>query len=417
MVRKILKTAWIARRALLQHKLRSFLSVLGVVCGVMAVLSMICIGEGARRKIVNQIEQLGTRNIFVKAGELTDTQRHTALANLSTGLTLADKDRIVSGCTAVSSVAALKEIAATVWNVSRELSPEILAVTANYSGLQNFRLARGRFINSLDVERKNLVCVLGSGVAAAFGAAGQIGCDIRIENSLYTIVGVISRFDRNDDATTAIPVRNFNDMIFIPMGALPAAPPSKAPDLTAGHGDLSELVVQVSDSDAVMAAAAIIERILQVRHNNIKDYQLLVPQELLNQARRTQRTFNVVLGAIAGISLLVGGIGIMNIMLATVSERTREIGIRRAVGATRPDIIVQFLAESVILTFSGGLIGVVSGIGAVAVIAAIAEWQTAVTFWAAGLPLAMSLLVGLFFGLYPAWQAAHMDPVAALRHE
>ena len=169
--------------------------------------------------------------------------------------------------------------------------------------------------------------------------------------------------------------------------------------------------------DQVLNTAKVVDRIVQVRHNNVKDYQMIIPRELLQQAQKTQRTFNFVLGAIAGVSLLVGGIGIMNIMLATVTERIREIGIRRAVGANRNDIITQFLVEAVILTFTGGLIGIAAGIGAVAVISTLSGWQTTITPWAIAVPLVMSILAGIFFGLYPAVQAARMDPVAALRHE
>lgn len=164
-------------------------------------------------------------------------------------------------------------------------------------------------------------------------------------------------------------------------------------------------------------AAEIIMRTMEVAHHGVKDFQMVVPQELLKQSQKTRRMFNIILGAIAGISLLVGGIGIMNIMLATVSERMKEIGIRRAVGATRGHIIVQFLAESVILTFTGGIFGVAAGIGAVVLITTVAEWETAVTGGAILLPLIVSVLVGIFFGLYPACRAAWMNPIAALRYE
>jgi putative ABC transport system permease protein len=179
---------------------------------------------------------------------------------------------------------------------------------------------------------------------------------------------------------------------------------------------LSEIVVQVGRTRDVQAAAALIKRIMAVAHHHTPDYQLLVPLELLKQAERTQRTFNLVLGAIASISLLVGGIGIMNIMLATVSERTREIGIRRAVGATRGHIMIHFLVESVFLTVTGGIIGLLGGLGAVEIISSLAGWTVVVSFWSAVLPLTISFMVGIFFGLYPARQAAKVDPIVALRH-
>jgi putative ABC transport system permease protein len=180
---------------------------------------------------------------------------------------------------------------------------------------------------------------------------------------------------------------------------------------------LTEIVIQARRTDQVLHIARLVGRIMELAHGGAEDYQMVIPLELLHQSQRTQRTFNIVLGSIALISLLVGGIGIMNIMLATVSERTREIGIRRAVGATRKHITVQFLVESVLLTFSGGIFGVAIGIGGVWLITTLAGWQTAVTLWSIMLPLGMSIIVGIFFGLYPAYKAARMDPIAALHHE
>jgi putative ABC transport system permease protein len=181
--------------------------------------------------------------------------------------------------------------------------------------------------------------------------------------------------------------------------------------------EVTELVVGVSTAQQVLRSVPAVKRILEVTHGGAEDYQIIVPQELLNQSRKIQRTFNIVLGSIAFISLLVGGIGIMNIMLATVSERTKEIGVRRAFGATYSDIIIQFLAESTILTFTGGMIGIIIGLGGVWLISAIAKWSTAITVLSLVLPLLTSILVGIFFGLYPAYAAAKMDPIAALRYE
>jgi putative ABC transport system permease protein len=208
-------------------------------------------------------------------------------------------------------------------------------------------------------------------------------------------------------------------MVFVPLDTagvfdIPGKDRGKRAD---APGRLSEIIVRVAPDRDVSAAARLVERIMDVAHHHIQDYQVVVPLELLRQARRTQRTFNLVLGAIAAISLLVGGIGIMNIMLATVSERTREIGIRRAVGATRRHILIQFLLEAVMLTVSGGVIGILFGLCAVGAISLLAGWQVAVSLWAVALPVVMSFLVGVFFGLYPARQAARVDPIVALRHE
>ncbi len=410
------QTLKIAFRCLLIHKLRSALSVLGVVCGVMAVLSMISIGEGAKQKVMEQIEQLGTKNIYLKAISLTVDQQMKASENRSKGLTLKDLHLIQVGCRYARGVASLKEVTASVIGMSREINPQIVASSSNYSDLQNFFISKGRFISDQDIKRRNLVCVLGDRVAKSLGARGKTGSQIRIENHMFKIVGILDRFDLKRDQTSVAPARNYNEMIFIPMGTervLTRLSETKGNYLIS---ELSEIVVQMKKTDQVLKAAGVIKRIMMVSHNRVDDYQMVVPQELLQQAKRTQRTFNMVLGAIACVSLLVGGIGIMNIMLATVSERTREIGIRRAVGATRGDIVMQFLLESVILTFFGGIVGIFLGITAAHLISSVAGWNTAITSWAVAAPLAMSVLVGIFFGLYPAYQAAKMDPATAFRN-
>ena len=414
---KFFKTIRIATRSLMLHKLRSFLSILGVVCGVMAVLSMISIGEGAKQEVVQQIEQLGTRNIYLKAVNLTTDQHQKARERLSTGLTHQDVNQILAGCRDIHLVAALKEITATVTDIPGEISPQVVAASAGYGEIQNLVLTRGRFISALDVLQKNMVCVLGNDVAERMGVQGKPGQYVRIENHLFRVAGILNRFHRKEFRAGTIAVRNYNEMIFIPLGTeLHLARPALREQKINDQG-LSEVVIQVHRMDQVLNTAKVVDRIVQVRHNNVKDYQMIIPRELLQQAQKTQRTFNFVLGAIAGVSLLVGGIGIMNIMLATVTERIREIGIRRAVGANQNDIITQFLVEAVILSFTGGLIGIAAGIGAVAVISTLSGWQTTITPWAIAVPLVMSILAGIFFGLYPAVQAARMDPVAALRHE
>ena len=415
--RKLFKFIALAVKSLLQHKLRATLSILGVVCGVAAVLSMLSIGEGAKRESLSQVEQLGTKNIYVKSIPLTEMQEKKSRAKLSQGLTLYDAQRIKNGCRDVQDVAGLRELKASVFGAIKDVMPQIVSCSPNYASLLNIPMGNGRFISDPDMQEGKLVCVIGYNVAKNMGASGSIGNYLRIENSLFKIIGILRRMESKERKAGAISLRNYNDMVFIPLTV--ASLVSKSTSVTGATAwpEVTELVVGVSAAQQVLKSVPVVKRTLEITHGGADDYQIVVPQELLNQSRKIQRTFNIVLGSIAFISLLVGGIGIMNIMLATVSERTKEIGVRRAFGATYSDIIIQFLAESTILTFTGGMIGIIIGLGGVWLISAIAKWSTAITVLSLVLPLLTSIFVGIFFGLYPAYAAAKMDPIAALRYE
>jgi len=335
----------------------------------------------------------------------------------SPGLGANDAARIRRDCPGVTDVTYLKELKASVMATIKDISPQVVACSANYSGLQSIHVSQGRFLTEQDMVQKNQVCVLGDRVVKNLGLQGHVGNFVRIENSLFKIIGHLQRFDRKALKSGAITARNYNEMIIIPLAATATFDENPSINSVPISSELTEIIVQVRTADQVDSAAKVIRRIMEHAHGGAEDYQVVVPQELLRQSQKIQRTFNVVLGSIALISLLVGGIGIMNIMLATVSERTREIGIRRSLGATQEDIIIQFLTEAVILTFSGGLIGVLTGTVCVWLVSTIAKWTTAITMLSLILPLLTSVLIGIFFGLYPAYLAAKMDPIVALRHE
>jgi len=414
---RFLKIIRLAVKSLLQHKLRAGLSILGIVCGVAAVFSMLSVGEGAKRESLSQIEQLGIKNIYVKSISLPEYTDKKSGTTFSQGLTLNDAQRIKNGCRNVRDIAGLRELKASVLGAEKDISPSILSCTPNYASILNMTVGSGRFIGDLDMQEGSMVCVIGCSVADSMGISGSLGNYIRIEDSLFKIVGILPRTEGKTGKTGAISLRNYDQMIFIPLSAAGLVSKATSMQRPAVSPKVTELIVSVSTAQEVIKSVPAIKRILEVTHDGAEDYQIVAPQELLNQSRRIQKIFNVVLGSIAFISLLVGGIGIMNIMLATVTERTREIGMRRAFGATYIDIIIQFLAESTILTFTGGIIGILFGFGGIWLISVIAKWDTTITFLSLVLPLLTSTVAGISFGLYPAYTAARMDPVTALRSE
>jgi putative ABC transport system permease protein len=399
-----------------RNKLRSFLSVLGVVFGVMAVMTIICVGQGARNEALRSVEQLGTRNIYLRQLDLSPEQKAAAGARSMEGLSTDDMERIMQAGAHIRQAACLREIPVPVVGALSQMAPQVAACSANYADLLNLPVTAGRFIRQADMNRHQMVCVLGSEVAERLGASGRLHRNLRIGSHLFTIVGRLGRVQPGDSETAAVSVRNHNEMIFLPMGARRWLAAS-APGADRSGFELSEIIIESSDSSRVLGNAALLRRILGEDRSRFSSCQMVVPLELLHQSRRTDEMFNLFLAAIAGVSLVVGGIGIMNIMLATISERKKEIGIRRAVGATRAHILMQFLAESTALTLSGGVIGVLFGAAAARTISLFAPWHAAISPEAVLAPLAMAIVVGLFFGLYPAYRAAGVDPIQALKYE
>ncbi len=400
-------------RSLLLHRLRALLSTLGVLFGVAAVIAMLSIGEGAKQETLEQIAQLGMNTIIIRQATLSDEQQAIAGEQGSRGLTIEDAEVLKQNMPFLLDHALLKVVEATLTGTLTQISPEILAVNRNFGEMQKLQLAEGRFICDLDRTERKLVCVLGGEVAESLGRDGHTGGTLRLENIRYEIVGVLKKNNWKTSKHSSITTRNLNKAIFIPLGSDMGLPSSSR----FKKGTLSEIMLQMQNTQQMEAAVHLIKSILTRLHGSYEDYQIVIPQELLRQAYRTQRTFNLVLGSIAALSLLVGGIGIMNIMLATVSERTREIGIRRALGANKQHILSQFLLETLLLTLVGAICGVFFGICLSFAISSIAGWKTIVTFWSVMLSLLMSAIVGVGSGLYPALKAAAMDPIAALRHD
>jgi putative ABC transport system permease protein len=300
-------------------------------------------------------------------------------------------------------------VRAAVIEQGRPMAAQVLSVTPDYLQVHALRVASGRALADDDLRRRARVCVLGNVVSRRLGEAGQPGANLRIDGGLCRVVGVLRRFDRRASGSGPIAVRDYDNAIAMPLGA--EGEDAAAPRL------VSELVVELSSGDAVMAALPALRRSLQVAHRGIEDYRMVAPQELVRQAERSRRNFDILAASLAALCLAIGGLGIMNTMLASVTERTREIGIRRAVGATRRHIAAQFLTEAAVLTAAGAAAGLLLGVAAVAAISALAGWPVAITAWTLVVPTVAALAAGLFFGIHPAVRAARLDPIAALRHE
>jgi len=398
-------------RLLMLHRLRSFLSTLGILCGVAAMIAMLAIGEGARQETLEQIEQLGMNSMIIRDYSMSEEHRAQAAESKSRGLTMSDADALAKNLPMLASYVPIKTVEAALIGAHVQISPEILATNRFFGEVKGLQLSEGRFLCDMDQKGKNLVCVLGSEVARELGKEGHIGHALRLGEKAFEIVGVLKSIKWKGSRNSFNATRNLDKTILIPLGS-----EQGTGNFLRGDADrLSEIILQLQPMQNMSEASMLTKKVLDAGHGGYEDYQIVVPQELLRQANRTQQTFNLVLGGIAAISLLVGGIGIMNIMLATISERTREIGIRRAVGASTRHILHQFLLETLLLTLVGACLGVLLGVGFSMLISWIAGWRMIVTFWSIVLSLVMAVFVGIFSGLYPAYQAARMDPILALR--
>ncbi len=406
-------TISIGLKGLLLRKVRSLLSTLGIVFGVAAVISMMSIGEGARREAIEQIRLLGTNNIRIQQLQLTAERRAEAERLASRGLTYDDATLIRETFPALVTVAPMKFVDAEVRLEGRQGIAQVIGTSPEYAGVTDSRVLEGRFIADFDLLDTRNVCVLGSEVKQElFGNRDALGAAIRIGDEWFSVVGVMEEKAIHQGKTPAITVRRINRDIYIPIATalrrfLSAGDPS----------GVQEIAVRVGQADNVPSLARLIQDMLRRRHRGAQDFQVVIPDELLAHAQQTQRIFNIVMGSIAGISLLVGGIGIMNIMLANVSERTREIGIRRAIGATKGDILAQFLVETVLICLAGGVIGILLGFGIATAITLYATWETGFTLSSVLIAFGTSASVGLLFGLFPARRAAQLDPIQALRFE
>ena len=422
-LRETWRTFSLGFKSLLLHKLRSALTMLGLLFGVASVIGMLAIGEGASQEALERIKALGSNNILIRSKKPPQTPESSGQSVWSAtiyGLTYKDAARIEQTLAAAEQVVQIRETPKELRNGSQWESSVAIGTEPEFLGVSGMQIAEGRWLTPVDLSRIENVCVLGAHVARSlFPLEDPIGATLRVDSERYSVVGVLEELGRSSGSVGP----PLDQCIFLPITTSRARFGDEVQIMTGGsfsreRVELHEIKVKLHDSDEVIAAANVIRTLMQDHHSQQDDYSITVPLELLRETEQSKRKWNFMMGCMAGISLLVGGIGIMNVMLATVTERTREIGIRRALGAKKHHIVHQFIVETGVLSCAGGLLGVAVGLAFPRfVIEPLFEEPTIVLPAHVLMAFSISAAVGVLFGIYPAWRAANMDPVEALRHE
>lgn len=439
-----------AAESVRHNTLRAALTSLGILFGVASVIAMLAIGKGAEQEILEQMRLLGTNNVVVtpldeqKEEEAKDAGEKQQ-KRYSPGLTFQDARSISQVIPNVEAVSPEIVLNTLITREGRRRSGKLVGIDTTYFPLLNLRLAEGSSFSPDHLESGAPVAIIGHGVRTRFFTTEEpLGRTVKVGDVWLTVVGVLENRVIADQTAQRLGIRDHNMDVYVPLPTMllryrnraqvtardiqAASRMAGVPDGGSGEDDevraertnyhqLDRIVVRVSDAGLVPSVADVIRRMLTRRHNQVIDFEITVPELLLKQEQRTKTIFNVVLGAIASISLIVGGIGIMNIMLATVLERIREIGVRRAIGASRRDILTQFLSEAVMISLAGGIAGILVGAGLSLAIERAAGIRTIVSPLSVFVAFGVSLTVGLVFGIVPAWRAARQDPVSCLRYE
>ena len=454
---KLLYNLDIALEAIQRNKLRALLTSLGIIFGVASVIAMLAIGSGAQQEVLSQMELLGTNNVIIQPtleqteGQLGQDNGEGESNKYSPGLTLHDIESIRELVPEVEYISPEIVFESNFIRKARMRSGKIVGVSEEYFNINSFDVVEGNNFNRSQIERAEPVCVIGYDVKTKFfPGENPIGKKIKVGNLWLTVVGVLQKKELSTENIERLGIRNYNLDIFAPVTTVLLRFKNRAlvtkDDIDASGGggfgggrvvvfsgssssedeedassvnyhQLDKVIVRVSNSEYSVSIAEVLSRMLKRRHNGVVDYEIIVPEQLLQQEQRTKRIFNIVLSSIASISLIVGGIGIMNIMLASVVERYKEIGLRLAVGAQKKDIELQFLTESLALSVGGGLVGIFLGVVFSFAIEWTADIATIVSPFSIIISFGVALVIGVIFGYMPARRAAQQDPVHALRHE
>ena len=423
---RIWRSLKLGMKSLLLHKLRSGLTVLGMVFGVAAVIAMLAVGEGSSREAQRQFRDLGATSIIYRSVKPTDESQAAGgrrVSILTYGLKYEDFDRIIATVPTIKKALPIREIRKQIRHLNLFIDGRVVGTTEDYADFNHLEMERGRFLTQSDNERYENFAVLAHDTSKElFPYADPIGQSVKLGSDYYTVIGVTRKRAQSAGIGGSLSAQDFNKDVYIPLNACRFRFGDRIVDNRSGsfsveETQLSQITLQVYDTSQVRPSAPIIEASVKPKHPK-KDVDMIVPYDLIQQAEKTARTYSTLLGVVGGVSLIVGGIGIMNIMLATVTERTREIGIRRALGARRRDITQQFLIETLVLSGVGGLLGVALGIFIPSMIKFfVPDQNPVVTFVSICLAFGVSVFIGIAFGIYPAQRAAMMDPIEALRHE
>ncbi len=452
MIQRLLANLYIAIDAVIANKIRSLLTALGIIFGVAAVIAMLAIGNGAQQEILNQIKLVGVNNIVVKPViEQKDEKIEEQVGKkdkkkFSPGLTIRDVQGIRANVPGLKKISPEIILDTYVIRKGFRRSAKLVGVEPTYFEIYDFQVREGRMFNEDQQKTGAPVCVIGHSIRTKFfPTENPIGKTIKVGPHWLTIVGVLGERTVSTSTISKLGIRDFNMDVYIPLqtiliryknrdlitaealrmaaqrsrGMIFNAPSSdnNAEQEKKNYHQLDRLVIQVDETGRLQATAEIISRLLKRKHYDVVDYEIEIPELLLKQQQRTNDIFNYVLGAIAGISLLVGGIGIMNIMLASVLERIKEIGLRLSIGAKKSDVVQQFLFEAVMISVSGGILGVILGVSMAYVVSSFANIPTIITFSSILLSFGVAATVGLIFGIAPARRAASQDPITSLRYE